>query len=88
MNLNPSTTSLSDHLIQTLDHYFNTLEDEQASNLHGMVIQQVEKPLIEYVLTKSYGNQSKTACILGINRNTLRKKILQYNIIIEPDKLS
>lgn len=85
MNLNPPTTSISEHLVQTLDHYFNTLEEEQACNLHEMVIQQVEKPLIEYVLTKAGGNQSKTACILGINRNTLRKKILQYNIMIDSD---
>jgi DNA-binding protein Fis len=48
-----------------------------------MVVQQVEKPLIEYVLTKTEGNQTKTANMLGINRNTLRKKILHYAITIE-----
>lgn len=85
MNSKPSTHSLSDNLIQTLDHYFHTLEEQEATNLHAMVIQQVEKPLIEYVLKHTCGNQSKTACMLGINRNTLRKKILQYNIMIESE---
>lgn len=83
MILKPSPHSLSDHLIQTLDHYFTTLEEQDACNLHEMVVQQVEKPLIEYVLARVDGNQTKTASMLGINRNTLRKKILQYDICIE-----
>lgn len=83
MNVNPSQHSLSEQLINTLEHYFATLEEQEATNLHEMVIQQVEKPLIEFVLNKADGNQSRTAGMLGINRNTLRKKILQYNIEIE-----
>lgn len=83
MNFTPSTNSLSEQLIDTLEHYFNTLEEQQASNLHEMVITQVEKPLIEFVLNRTQGNQSKTANMLGINRNTLRKKILQYNIVVD-----
>lgn len=85
MNFTPSTNSLSEQLIDTLEHYFNTLEEQQASNLHEMVITQVEKPLIEFVLNRTQGNQSKTANMLGINRNTLRKKILQYNIVVDLD---
>ena len=74
---------MSEHLIQTLDDYFTTLEEQDACNLHAMVVQQIEKPLIEYVLAKAEGNQTKTANMLGINRNTLRKKIIQYDIIID-----
>jgi Fis family transcriptional regulator len=40
----------------------------------------VEKPLLQYVMHKVGGNQSKAAEILDINRNTLRKKLQQYNI--------
>ena len=40
----------------------------------------VEKPMIEYVLNKVGGNQSKAAEMLGLNRNTLRKKMAQYNL--------
>jgi two-component system nitrogen regulation response regulator GlnG len=35
----------------------------------------IEKPLIEYVLERTYGNQIKAAKILGINRNTMRSKV-------------
>jgi Fis family transcriptional regulator len=45
-----------------------------------MVIGSVEKPLLESVLNKVRGNQSHAAAMLGINRNTLRKKIKTYNI--------
>jgi two-component system nitrogen regulation response regulator GlnG len=44
------------------------------------VISQVEKPLIEHVLRYVRGNQVRAASILGINRNTLRKKIQALNI--------
>jgi len=40
----------------------------------------VEKPMLEYILDKVGGNQSKAAEILGINRNTLRKKMAHYNL--------
>jgi len=40
----------------------------------------IEKPLVEIVLKETNGNQTKAANILGINRNTLRKKITEYKI--------
>lgn len=73
--------SLSEQVTHTLECYFDTLQDEQVSNLHEMVIQQVEKPLIQFVLKKHGNNQTKTAQTLGINRNTLRKKMQQYRLI-------
>ena len=45
-----------------------------------MVIQSVEKPLLLYVMNFAEGNQSKAADILGLNRNTLRKKLKQHKI--------
>jgi Fis family transcriptional regulator len=45
-----------------------------------MVIKNVEKPLLEAVLTQAEGNQTIAAQMLGINRNTLRKKIAQHKI--------
>jgi two-component system, NtrC family, nitrogen regulation response regulator GlnG len=44
------------------------------------VIQRVEKPLITLVLKKTEGNQVRAANLLGINRNTLRKKIKDLGI--------
>jgi len=72
--------ALCNHVTNTLNQYFEALEDEVPTNVYQMVIGQVERPMIEYVLTKTAYNQSRSADILGINRNTLRKKMQQYNI--------
>ncbi len=80
-NTTNSSHSLSEQVTHTLECYFETLQDEKISNLHEMVIQQVEKPLIEFVLNKHNNNQTQTAQTLGINRNTLRKKMQQYQLI-------
>jgi len=45
-----------------------------------MVIQEVEKPLLQVVMQFSDQNQSKASRVLGINRNTLRKKLDQYGL--------
>ena len=72
---------LSEQVTYSLEHYFTTLEDEAVCDLYEMVIQQVEKPLIEFVLEQTEQNQSKSAQMLGINRNTLRKKMQKYELI-------
>ena len=48
--------------------------------LHSMIIEEVEKPLIELIMNLHSGNQIQAARTLGINRNTLRKKIQFYGI--------
>ncbi len=58
-----------------LERYFRQLEGEQASDLYDMVLAQMEKPLLEMVMNRSGSNQCKAAEMLGINRNTLRKKL-------------
>jgi two-component system nitrogen regulation response regulator GlnG len=50
------------------------------SDLYRFILQAVERPLIEVVLEKTYGNQLKAAKILGINRNTLHSKIKKLGI--------
>lgn len=75
-----NSSSLSEHVTKTLEDYFSILENEIPSDVYQMVTQQVEKPMIEFVLKKTNYNQSRTAEMLGINRNTLRKKIQQYQI--------
>lgn len=54
--------------------------DVQLDGLYNIVLEQVEKPLIELSLKAWKGNQVKTAKMLGINRNTLKKKIDTYKI--------
>lgn len=71
---------LSDYVKKSLDEYFAHLDGESPHAIYDMVLQCVEKPLLEYVLNKVGGNQSKAAEMLGLNRNTLRKKMAQYNL--------
>ncbi|ABE48621.1 MULTISPECIES: Fis family transcriptional regulator [Methylobacillus] len=63
-----------------LDEYFKDLDGQPPHAVYDMVLQCMEKPLLEYVLNRAGGNQSKAAEILGLNRNTLRKKLQQYNL--------
>lgn len=71
---------LSDCVKKSLDEYFAHLDGEQPHAVYDMVLQCIEKPMLEYILNKVGGNQSKAAEILGVNRNTLRKKMAQYNL--------
>ena len=64
----------------SLDQYFKDLDGQPPHAIYDMVLACVEKPLIEYTLKYTGGNQSKSAEILGLNRNTLRKKMQLYNI--------
>ncbi|MBX3617412.1 helix-turn-helix domain-containing protein [Nitrosomonas sp.] len=60
--------------------YLNDLDGEKPGHIYNMVIQSVEKPLIEIAMQYTKGNQTRAAELLGINRNTLRQKMKQYQI--------
>ncbi|BBP42863.1 helix-turn-helix domain-containing protein [Thiosulfativibrio zosterae] len=77
---NAEYQSLSQAVTLTLQTYFKSLEGEVPTDLHKLVIGQVEKPLIQFILEHTEQNQSQAAALLGINRNTLRKKIQQYHL--------
>jgi Fis family transcriptional regulator len=70
-------------LHQALDEYFALLGKESSSDLYALVINRIEKPLLTYVLEQTQGNQKKAAEILGLNRNTLRKKLLHHALLKE-----
>ncbi len=63
-----------------LKEYFRQTQDVEPSNLYSLIIERVERPLIELTLERTKGNQLQAAAILGINRNTLRKKITTLKI--------
>lgn len=65
---------------KAMERYFKDLDGEKTSGVYDMVIRCVEKPLIESVLRYSEGNQTRAAELLGMNRNTLRKKMRAYRI--------
>lgn len=79
---NLQTVSLEKLVRSKLEVLFdqNTSQDAELHGLYDLVLEQVERPLIEIALKAFKGNQVKTAQMLGINRNTLKKKIDTYKI--------
>ncbi len=79
---NLQTVSLEKLVKSKLEVLFQQREEAQVDleNLHQIVLEQVERPLIELALRVYNGNQVRTARMLGINRNTLKKKIDTYRI--------
>jgi two-component system nitrogen regulation response regulator GlnG len=66
----------------------SSLYPEKKGMLYKAVLEVVEKPLLEYALERSEGNQLKAARILGINRNTIRAKIKKLGIDANTWKIS
>jgi two-component system nitrogen regulation response regulator GlnG len=62
------------------DYMKNHHEILKTQSLYDIVMKEVEKPLIMLVLEQTNNNQSEAAAILGINRNTLRKKMTELKI--------
>ena len=73
--------SLSDAVKHSIETYFKDLEGEPAHGVHSMVVESVEKTLIEEILKRTEGNQSEAAEMLGINRNTLRTKMKKFKFL-------
>lgn len=72
---------IAKHVRKTLEEYFKDLDGQPpCCGIYDMVICCVEKPLLETVLHHAGGNQTRAAELLGINRNTLRKKMQQHGI--------
>jgi Fis family transcriptional regulator len=65
---------------RALERYFRDLEGEKPTGIYHMVMKNVERPMIETVLGKADGNQTLAAEMLGVDRNTLRKKMRQHRI--------
>ena len=64
----------------SLERYFLDLGESEPAGMYDMLIRTVEKPLLEEVMKKAKNNQSKAAQWLGLNRNTLRKKLLEHQL--------
>ncbi len=67
-------------LKSALERYFHELNGEKVTDVYSMVITEMERPLLEIVMRHAKSNQCKAAEILGINRNTLRKKLKHYKL--------
>ncbi len=77
--------SLEEIIRHKLGDYFQRMEGVDVDNLYALVIERVERPLIELTLRKTKGNQIRAAQMLGINRNTLRKKIADLGIELKKE---
>ena len=64
----------------SMEKYFHDLNGEKVSNVYEMVLHEMEKPLLEIVMKHAKSNQCKASDILGINRNTLRKKLKLHKL--------
>lgn len=65
----------------SLESYFKDLGGTEPAGMYDMMVRVVEKPLLEVVMQHAAQNQSRAAEWLGLNRNTLRKKLIEHQLI-------
>lgn len=65
----------------SLETYIKDLRGHEPEQLHDMMIRIMEKPLLDVVMKHAEGNQSRAASWLGLNRNTLRKKLTEHKLL-------
>ena len=75
--------SLEEIIEKKMHECVRGLRGHTSANLHGLMVGLVEKPLLRAVMRETKGNQVRAAQLLGINRNTLRKKLKEHGI--DPD---
>jgi Fis family transcriptional regulator len=76
-----SSNTLDEAVRTSLEAYFRDIDGMEPHGLHDMLVRAVEKPLLEVVMVAAANNQSKAAQWLGLNRNTLRKKLLEHALL-------
>lgn len=81
--LNGSGPYLRELVRSTVEQYLTDMGETPPDNLYEVLITEVEKPLIQTVLNRTNGNQSRSAQILGITRATLRNRIQRYDIDLQ-----
>jgi Fis family transcriptional regulator len=80
------TTALRQEVQEAIRQYLKDMGHCQTESLYQTLLAEVEPPLIQEVLRFTHGNQSQTARILGITRNTLRTKLNRYDIPVTNGK--
>lgn len=64
-----------------VERYFDDLDDAPVTGLYDFVLEQVEEPLLQTVMERHGGNQTRVAEVLGMSRGTLRKKLIRYGLL-------
>jgi len=75
------TVTLKRVVKDTLRNYFVNIGEEQPVDFYNILLEEVERPLLEVLINHTHYNQVKMAQILGISRGTLRKKLKQYGML-------
>ncbi len=76
-----SKKQIEDSVRASLEGYFKDLRGSEPEGMYDMMVNIIEKPLLEVVMAHASANQSKAAQWLGLNRNTLRKKLAQHKLL-------
>ncbi len=76
-----SKKAIDECIRASVEQYLRDLRGAEPADLHDLFLGAAEKPLLDVVLRQAQGNQSKAAEWLGINRNTLRRKLLDHKLI-------
>lgn len=76
-----SNVNIQECVRTSLESYLQDLGESEPNGMYTMLVNVVEKPLLEVVMLHADNNQSRAAQWLGLNRNTLRKKLLEHKLI-------
>jgi Fis family transcriptional regulator len=71
---------LRNEVKKAVRNYLQTLNGQDSTDVYDLVLSELEKPLLEEIMTYTRGNQTRAANMLGINRGTLRKKLKRYGM--------
>ncbi len=81
--LDPKDVNLASYVEKKIGDFVRAMNVGSGKNLYPTLMRAVERPLIELALRETRGNQIKAARLLGLNRNTLRKKITEFQISVQ-----
>jgi len=81
ITIDQETLDIRDNVSHTMQSYLANLDGQPVTGLYGMVLSEIEAPLLETVMEYTRGNQSNASTILGLNRGTFRKKLKVHGLI-------
>jgi Fis family transcriptional regulator len=73
--------TIDEAVTRSLEKYFRDLDGTPPACVYDMVLRAVERPMLEVVMRQAQGNQVRASEMLGINRNTLRKKLQLHGLL-------
>ncbi len=76
-----SKKHIEDAVRGSLETYLRDLRGEEPTAVYDMILRIVERPMLEVMMRHANQNQSRAAEWLGVNRNTLRKKLLEHDLL-------